>query len=102
MVEELWKLAGKVIHKRIQEALVFHPCVHGFRKEKGTGTGTAILEVKLFTSIERHMREKHFSVFLDLTKAYDSISRSRLLDILTAYGLGPNIEQLLITYWELQ
>ena len=45
------------------------------------------------------MREEVFYViFLDLTKAYDALNRSRCLDILEGYGVGPSARRLLTTY----
>ena len=38
-------------------------------------------------------------IFLDLTKAYDALDRSRSLDILEGYGVGPRARQLLWAYW---
>ena len=38
-------------------------------------------------------------IFLDLTKAYDALDRSRCLEILEGYGVGPNSRRLLKTYW---
>ena len=38
-------------------------------------------------------------IFLDLTKAYDALDRSRCLDILEGYGVGPSAMRLLKTYW---
>ena len=40
-----------------------------------------------------------YVIFLDLTKAYDSLDRSRCLDIMEGYGVGPNARRLLKTYW---
>ena len=39
-------------------------------------------------------------IFLDLTKAYDALDRSRTLDILKGYGVGDRVRRLLATYWE--
>ena len=39
----------------------------------------------------------HF-IFLDLRKAYDTVDRERLLEILEGYGVGPNILGLLKFY----
>ena len=38
-------------------------------------------------------------IFLDLTKAYDALERSRSLDILEGYGVGPRVRRLLQAYW---
>ena len=38
-------------------------------------------------------------IFLDLTKAYDALDRSRCLEILEGYGVGPNARRFLTTYW---
>ena len=38
-------------------------------------------------------------IFLDLHKAYESLDRSRCLEILEGYGVGPQTCQLLRTYW---
>ena len=34
-------------------------------------------------------------IFLDLTKAYDALERSRSLEILEGYGVGPRARRLL-------
>ena len=38
-------------------------------------------------------------IFLDLTKTYDALDRSRCLEILEGYNFGPNSRRLLTTYW---
>ena len=38
-------------------------------------------------------------IFLDLNKAYDALDRSRCLDILKGYGVGPRSRWLLRKYW---
>ena len=46
------------------------------------------------------MREEVlYVIFLDLTKAYDTLDRSRCLEFLEGYGVGPNARRLLNTYW---
>ena len=40
-----------------------------------------------------------YVIFLDLIKAYDALDRSRCLEILEGYGVGPNARRLLTTYW---
>ena len=43
-----------------------------------------------------------FDSFVDLWKAYDTVDRERTLDILVAYGVGPQAITLLHQYWDLQ
>ena len=38
-------------------------------------------------------------IFLDPTKAYDTLDRSTCLDILEGYDVGPSARRLLKTYW---
>ena len=38
-------------------------------------------------------------IFLDLHKVYDALERSRCLEILEEYGVGPQARRLLQTYW---
>ena len=38
-------------------------------------------------------------IFLDLTKAYDALDRSRSLEILEGYWVGPQARRILRTYW---
>ena len=46
------------------------------------------------------MREEVlYMIFLDLTKAYDALDRSRILEILEGYGVGPRARRLLQAYW---
>ena len=40
-----------------------------------------------------------YIIFLYLHKAYDSLDRSRCLDILEGYGVVPQARRLLQTYW---
>ena len=43
----------------------------------------------------------HF-IFLDLRKAYNTVDKKRLLEILEGYGVGPNVLRLLKFYWDNQ
>ena len=46
------------------------------------------------------LREEVLSmIFLDLHKAYDALDRSRCLEILEGYGVGPQARRLLHSYW---
>ena len=41
-----------------------------------------------------------YVIFLDLTKAYDALDRSRSLEILKGYGVGERVRRMLKEYWE--
>ena len=46
------------------------------------------------------MREEVlYVIFLNLTKAYDALDRSRSLEILKGYGVGERARRLLMEYW---
>lgn len=97
IVESPWKVISAIINNRIMERTKFHDTIHGFRP--GRGTGSAILEVKLAMSLAALERKTLFIVYLDLKKAYDSISRERLLTLLRSHGVGGRLIALLRNYW---
>ena len=65
----------------------------------GRSTGTATLEARLLQKLEDLREEVLYMIFLDLTKAYEALDRSRCLEILEGYGVGPNARRLLTNYW---
>ena len=47
------------------------------------------------------MREEVlYVIFLDLTKEYDALDRSRSLDTLKGYSVGERVRRMLKVYWE--
>jgi retron-type reverse transcriptase len=40
-----------------------------------------------------------YLIFLDITKAYDTLDRDRMLQLLQAYGVGPNICLIIDNIW---
>ena len=75
----MWKILILILHRRLA-AIQLHEELHGFRE--GRGTGTATLEAKLLQQLAAMREEVLYVIFLDLTKAYDALDRSRTLDIL--------------------
>ena len=57
--------------------------------------GTTPLKAKLLQKLTEMREEFIYEVFLDLKKAYDALYWEICLEILLAYGVGPQIEQIL-------
>ena len=77
LVEVTWKLMTVILHRRLTTGIQLHNVLHGFRE--GCGTGTATLEAKLLQQLAAMREEVLYVIFLDLTKAYDALDRSRIL-----------------------
>ena len=86
-----------ILNHRFTASITYHDALHGFRA--GHGTGTATLKAKLLQQLAAMREEVLYVIFLDLTKPYDALDRSRCLEILEGYGVGPNARRLLTNYW---
>ena len=84
-----------ILNRRFTSSITYHDGLHGFRA--GRGTGTATLEAKLLQQLAALRDKVLYVIFLDLTNAYDALDRSRCLDILEGYGVGPNARRILTT-----
>jgi hypothetical protein len=71
LLEVIWKLLTSIIDVRIKAAIDFHDALHGFWAKRGTGT--AIIEAKLFQQLASIHQVPVFEIFLDLKKAYDTL-----------------------------
>lgn len=98
LLEVLYKLCATIIHLRLSDGIVFHPGIHGFCSNRGTPT--AGLEAKLLMQFCMQQSIPLFQVFLDLTKAYDTLDRTRTMAILQAYGVGPSTRRLIGIIWD--
>ena len=88
LVDVVWKVVAAILNRRFTSSITYHDALHGFRT--GRGTGTATLEAKLLQQLAAMRKEVLYVIFLDLTKVYDALDRSRCLEILEGYGVGPN------------
>ena len=86
-----------ILNRRFKSSVTYHDALHGFRA--GHGTGTVTLEAKLLQQLAAMKEKVPYVIFLYLNKAYDALDRSRCLEILEGYGVGPNTRRLLKTYW---
>ena len=87
LVEMVRKVVTVILNHRFTASITFHNILHGFWVGCGTGTGT--LEAKLLQQLVAFREEVLFLIFLDLHKAYYALYRSRCLEILEGYGVGP-------------
>ena len=97
LVEVMWKVVAEILNRRLTASTPFHDFLLGFRA--GRGTGTTTLKAKLFQQLAALREEVMYVIFLELHKAYGALDRSRCLDILEGYGVGPRSRRLLQTYW---
>ena len=97
-MEVVWKVVAAILNCRFTSSIIYHDALHGFRA--GRGTGTATLEANLLQKLAAMREEVLYVIFLDLTKAYNALDRSRCLEILEGYGVVPNVRRLLKTYWQ--
>ena len=98
LLESVYKLISGLINHRVSAAVQFHDSIHGFRA--GRSCSTAILEAKLEMQRARQAGKVYYQVFLDLSKAYDTVDRDRLRLVLQAYGMGPRLLKFLDNSWE--
>ena len=97
MVKVTCKVVASILHCGLTTAITYHDVLHGFWE--GRGTGTATLEAKLLQQLEAMREEVLYVIFLEVTKAYYALDRSRSLEILKGYGVGQRVRRLLREYW---
>jgi hypothetical protein len=89
-----------IIHLCLQAVIDFRPSLHGFRQRRGTGM--CILEAKLQMQLASYLCQPLYQIFVDLTKAYDTLDHSHTLSLLEAYGIGPHICSIIQAVWDLE
>ena len=77
-MEVMWKVVAVILNRRFTSSIAFHDVLHGFRA--GRSMGTATLEAKLIQQLAAMREEVLYVIFLDLTKAYKTLDRSRCLE----------------------
>ena len=84
-----------ILNQRLTASITYHNFLHRFWA--GCGTCTATLEAKLLQQLAALREDVLYVIFLDLHKAYNTLDRSRCLEILEGYGVGPRSCRLLRT-----
>jgi hypothetical protein len=97
LLEPFWKVVEKIMVWQLS-LIKFHDCLHGSLPKRGTGT--ASIEAKLAQQLVWRDQCPLYEIYLDLKKAYDTINRGRMLKILEAYGVGPNLFRLQNLFWQ--
>ena len=95
-----WKVVEAIIDNRVKAVVEYHDLMHGFISQHGTSAAT--LEAKLTQELACVLQVALFQVFLDLRKAYDTLDRPRALEVMAAYGMGPQMLRLIDGYWRRQ
>ena len=93
----IYKLCSLVINRRMCHNVGWHDGVHVFRE--GRGCTAAIMESKLLAEKAKSAGKILYQVFLDLSKAYDTVDWDRLFILLQDYGLGPPCRAVLQGTW---
>jgi len=89
LLEPIWKLISSIVNQCLMSSIEFHNDLHGFLP--GCGTGTACLEAKLEAQFAYQSGCPLYYVYLDFSKAYNSLDCTSTFTILKDYGIGPQI-----------
>ena len=81
------------------EKIELHDSLHGCLAGQGTGTG--IIEAKLFQQLVHLEQAPFFGIFIDLKKAFDTMDQGRCLAIWALHGVGPQMLRLIHNFWEM-
>ena len=58
------------------------------------------MEAKLQMQLASYLCQPLYQIFLDLSKAYDTLDRDRTMSILEAYGIGPHVRSIIRAVWD--
>ena len=83
----MWKVVAVILNFWLIASITFHDFLHGCWA--GRGTGTVALKAELIQQLAALREEVLYVIFLDPINSYDTLDRSRCLDILERYSVGP-------------
>jgi hypothetical protein len=76
-----------------------HDSLHGRLSKRGTGTST--IKAKLHQGLAWRNQCPLYQIYIDLKKAYVTLDRGQMLNILAAYGVRPKMLALQKHFWDL-
>ena len=93
----LAKIYDSILCKRLE--LWFSPFREQAGAQKGRSCEEQIATLRLAIDIAKHKKQKLFIVYVDFSKAYDLISRTKLIEILKGMGCSPRMMKAIISVW---
>ena len=94
------KIFEKVIYSRLYSYLtsqgILHPNQFGFRKSHSTSHALNFSISEIQKSLKKN--EHVIGIYIDLSKAFDTIDHAKLLSKLSTYGIRGNAHALLTSY----
>lgn len=100
LINNVAKIFEKCLNYRLRSFLeknkILSKNQYGFQKNLSTEDPLQLLTDTIITNFERS--EKVIAIFLDLQKAFDTVSHSQLLDKLNKVGIRGNVHNLLKQY----
>lgn len=100
LLPSISKIFERLIHKRLYNYLSKHnilvPNQYGFRPKHSTTLAVLDLQEKITSALEN--RQSSIGIFLDLSKAFDSIDHTILLNKLYHYGIRGQALELFKNY----
>jgi Reverse transcriptase (RNA-dependent DNA polymerase) len=85
LLDVTYKLILSCMNERAKRGVQFHNGIHGFRSRRGCQT--ALFDARADMEARERGGLPYHQIFLDLSKAFDTVNRERLLMIMWAYSL---------------
>ena len=97
VMNTLAKIYDSILCKRLE--LWFSPFREQAGAQKGRSCEEQIATLRLAIDIAKHKKQKLFIVYVDFSKAYDLISRTKLIEILKGMGCSPRIMKAIMAIY---
>lgn len=85
------RIIASVVHNLIYPSIcsILSPNQHGFKHDSSVDANICYFNERFYSSLER--RRNYDVAFVDISKAFDSVAHSFLLDLVSSIGLGDQI-----------